>query len=76
MLVFSTVFYGSTAFLICFCAVCLQRFMGWSIRCRAGKGETELNPLKSWNPSIGDIKSLKEMRGKPELGHVCEIPVL
>lgn len=59
-----------------FCAVCLWRFMGWSIRCRTGKGETELKPLKSWNASTEGIKSLKEMRGKPELGPVYEIPVL
>lgn len=56
--------------------VCLLRFMGWSIRRRARKGETELKPLKSCNPSTEGIKSLKEMRGKLELEHVCEIPVL
>lgn len=69
-------YYGYSAFLICFCAVCLLRFMGWSIRCGAGKGEMELKALKSWNSGIEGIKSLKEIRGKPELRPVCEILVL
>lgn len=50
--------------------------MGCSIGCRTEKGETELKPLKSWNPSTEGIKSPKEMRGQPELGPVFEIPVL
>lgn len=36
----------------------------------------ELKALKSWNSGIEGIKSLKEIRGKPELRPVCEILVL
>lgn len=36
----------------------------------------ELKALKSWNSGTEGIKALKEIRGKPELGPVCEILLL
>lgn len=36
----------------------------------------ELKVLKSWNSGTEGIKSFKEMRGKPELEPVSEIPEL